>query len=590
MIRRASDTGAPQTLDRSARTVEVVAATTAPVQRGAPDPTGAYSPWFEVLSAKGCDLSRFIGAPVLADHENATDALIGTVVTAKWAGDELMATIRFAQTPRADALLSVVADGTLRGVSIGYSVQSWARAGDQFTATAWTPLEVSLVPIPADMRAGVRAASLRATKDFHMTDTTDTLAAVAAPPGLDHAAEAVLRMRAQEERMTPADLSNAFQSRLAAVHQVQEAPPAYAAPVATVRMAASYDDPRTKAARMVRALAHRVTGGNLPEDAREFRGLSIVAMAAEMLASRGERVNRFDSPATIIARSLTTSDFPNLLANTTQHVLEHHMAVIAGPVREICAVREVSDFRQNTFVRASGMQTLKLLNEAGEIVNLPPSEAGEPYRVRTYAGRVVMTRQALVNDDLGAFDQVKIASGAAASAEAEAFMAMFATNGAGFGPTLSDTVPLYHANHANLATGAFPISAIGAGRAVMRKQKDPGGQIVGPAPAMVLCGPDRETIIEQSLYDGAVAVAQDERPIFSKLRLLVEPRLTGLAAYLFADPAICPTLAFVTLAGTGGVPQVTSIESETHDGVSVKVTHDFAVCPISHIGTARITE
>jgi HK97 family phage prohead protease len=62
--------------------------------------------------------------------------------------------IRLRSNDAAQAVLADIGDGTLRGLSIGYSVAEWkeTRDGDRRirTATRWTPLEVSIVPVPAD--------------------------------------------------------------------------------------------------------------------------------------------------------------------------------------------------------------------------------------------------------------------------------------------------------------------------------------------------------------------------------------------------------------------------------------------------------
>jgi hypothetical protein len=57
----------------------------------------------------------------------------------------------------------MVARGELKGISIGYRVNTWTIISEEdghetWRATRWELLEVSLVPVPADANAGVRAA------------------------------------------------------------------------------------------------------------------------------------------------------------------------------------------------------------------------------------------------------------------------------------------------------------------------------------------------------------------------------------------------------------------------------------------------
>lgn len=62
---------------------------------------------------------------------------------------------------------------------------------------------------------------------------------------------------------------------------------------------------------------------------------------------------------------------------------------------------------------------LEKLNEHGEIKAGTMAEAKEAYRVETYARKIGVTRQVLVNDDLGAFADLSRRMGQAA-AETEA--------------------------------------------------------------------------------------------------------------------------------------------------------------------------
>ena len=151
----------PRTLDAEQRTVEVIFSTGAGVVRR--DWEGQF---LEVLSLEpdAVDLSRAEGMPVLNAHKafdlnSVLGAVRGATVDAKGA----RATIVFSRRPDVDPFFRDVADGILRNVSVGYSVEKWADSTDpqtgQRTRTVlrWTPLEISFVPIAADSGATVRS-------------------------------------------------------------------------------------------------------------------------------------------------------------------------------------------------------------------------------------------------------------------------------------------------------------------------------------------------------------------------------------------------------------------------------------------------
>lgn len=123
----------------------------------------AVERWFgdEVLSHdEGCaDLARLNdAAPVLWNHNR--DDMIGVVEKA-WIGTDKRGycRVRFGTSAKAQELLADVRAGVIRNVSFGYRindlVESKKGGASTFTATRWTPLEVSLVSIPADPTVGL---------------------------------------------------------------------------------------------------------------------------------------------------------------------------------------------------------------------------------------------------------------------------------------------------------------------------------------------------------------------------------------------------------------------------------------------------
>ena len=112
----------------------------------------------EVLSHErgAVDLGRLSdGAPVLFNHDPSR--VIGVVQRA-WIDDEKMrgmVSVKFSRNAFAQEVLTDVADGVLRNVSVGYSINQMEERGDNFVATSWQPYEVSVVGIPADPTIGI---------------------------------------------------------------------------------------------------------------------------------------------------------------------------------------------------------------------------------------------------------------------------------------------------------------------------------------------------------------------------------------------------------------------------------------------------
>lgn len=128
-----------------------------------------YQRWFglEILShADGAvDLTRLNNIGVLLFNHN-TDFVLGRIEQA-WIEDKRgKAVVSFDDDDDAEVIYQKVKSGTLKGVSVRYSVDSWEEviagktSADGFTgpcdiARKWTPLEISIVSVPADATVGV---------------------------------------------------------------------------------------------------------------------------------------------------------------------------------------------------------------------------------------------------------------------------------------------------------------------------------------------------------------------------------------------------------------------------------------------------
>jgi len=255
-----------------------------------------------------------------------------------------------------------------------------------------------------------------------------------------------------------------------------------------------------------------------------------------------------------------------------------------------CAPRTARDFRSFQPTIFSGVSELRELAEGGNITFGPPTERAETAAVKTFARAMRFTRQALVNDDLGALAQVNLLANGVISTEGAEFVRLFAVNGSGFGPNMSDGNPLFIAAHGNVSTGAMGTAGLGAARLVMRGQVDTSGVLIAPTPRYVLVSATNETLAEQTLNQLTVATAENARPVFgNSISMLLEPRLSGVPYVLLADPAEAPIAGFFTLEGSNGLPRISEHETGNFDGLEFKCTHDFAIAPMSWIGAVRST-
>lgn len=584
----------PATIDDAARTVDVVWSTGAGVRRR--DAAGVF---VERLSLEPAhvDLGQFIGGPVLNSHrQDGVDDILGVITAAHVDGRTGHATIRFSE--RAEAVWRDIKAGVLRNVSAGYTVEKWqdARSADGVrvrTAVRWTPKELSLVAIPADAGATTR-------KDEPMP-TTPEIPITPAPPEIPSPAVPVvpeLATRNAEIRklVKAANLEHQVADDLidrgATVDQVRAEllEKLTASPIIVrhqrIELGEQHDAPEKLVTRMAEALHCRVSGTAPTDAARPYMHRRLVDLAGELLESRGERV-RMLSPDAILTRAMhTTGDFATLLTSTGNRVLLAAFEAAPNPLRSLARRTTVSDFRTKTTVKLSEAPKLLEVNEHGEVKHGTRGEAKEAYAIKTFARIFSLSRNAIINDDLGAFGDFGRAAGrAAAETEADVLTALLTAN-SGAGATLDDGDPLFHTDHANVAGSGtiIDVAALSAARLAMRSQKGLDGVTpVNVVPKYLLVSPTKETQAEQVLASLAAATVSTTNPFSGRLEILCEPRLTGNRWWTFADPVAMPVLEYAYLSSAQG-PQMASREGFETLGMEFRVILDFGAGVIDHRG------
>ena len=235
-------------------------------------------------------------------------------------------------------------------------------------------------------------------------------------------------------------------------------------------------------------------------------------------------------------------------------------------------------------MRVNSPARLERVAEGGEFRHGTIDESAESYTLATFGKIISVSRQAMINDDLGAFTQVPGRMGQAAmSFEAAELVALITGN-----PDMSDGVPVFDTDHGNLsaAFGAPSITTLSAARTAMWRQTGLSGQLVGVAPRFILVPPELQTAAEQVVAEINATKIDDANP-FSDLTVIVDPRLTDPEQwYVAADPAQIDGLEYAYLEGAPG-PQIETRAGFEVDGVQIKVRLDFGCGWIDRRGWYR---
>jgi hypothetical protein len=592
------------TVDIEARTAEVVWSTGAGVER-MDFWTGKH--FIEELSLDPAhvDLKRLnAGAPLLNSHlRSDIGDVLGVVEKAWLEGKEARATVRFSTRQEVEPILRDVQAGIIRNVSVGYRVRKYEieeREGQLpiYRAVSWTPMEVSLVPIGADGAAGVRSGEgassscqfIQRREEGEMENENEhevvTRDFGREGRALRQAAIDVHRFSAVEanEFFRGADSLREVRTRLLnSLASRSSANP--------TRSAADLGDGENEIAGRIdlmgEALASRYGGPKPCDAARPFVHMRISDMAKEILHARGIYTTGL-STSTIIERGLhSTSDFPELLTSAGNRFLRQAYNSYQGGITRICKPSTAPDFRaKQRLMISEAPQLLKVL-EGGEFKYGTMAESKQSYSLSTYGRIFSITRQALINDDLGAFaDMVKMFGRTAAEFVAGQLVDLLASN-----PTMPDTVALFDAAHGNLGTtAAISVTSLGEAKKLMRLQKGlDGATPIDATPKYLIVPATKETIAEQYLASIAAAKADDSNPFSGRLELVVDPRLDAYSTtawYLAADPAVIDTIEYSYLEGFEG-PQIVARQGFHIDGVETKCSIDFGAGVLDHRGLLK---
>lgn len=282
----------------------------------------------------------------------------------------------------------------------------------------------------------------------------------------------------------------------------------------------------------------------------EFVGMTLCQLAAESLARAGISVRGLtqDGIARKVLGAHSTSDFPRLLSNQAGKMLRQAYTNFPNTYQQIAYIGQVSDFKAHDRIQIGSFNNLETIPEGGEYKAGTLDESYEVAQADTKGRMIKLTRQMIVNDDLGGLNRRAGLMGRAAARSVNVDFYTFVTSGTGNnGPTSTDTTQYFHADHNNLAgSGAAPSpTTIAAGRTGMRKQKDVGNkETLNILPAVILAPVALEDTI-WTIINSATDVTQanpNKRNYVAdvaRLELVTDPFLDGVSTtawYLFADP------------------------------------------------------
>jgi HK97 family phage prohead protease len=496
----------PSSMDAEKRTVEVVFSTGAPVKRY----DWSIGPYTEMLEVSdNAIISQRLNngsAPVLANHDAYDLNSVLGVVERSWVdGGAAKAVLRFSQDPNSDAVWQKIADGILKSVSVGYrtlkmkDVTPDTSSEKVLMATSWEPLEISIVAIPADPNAQVRASEQENEVDIEQSNQVlKTQEGVRTMTEAEKEQKEKEAAQKREAELTAARMAAAAESAeiMAAVRNaglestmaedfikrgvkadevrkeiIKELAKKQEQVRATPTVEIVRDEKETRKEGIVEAILHRGLGDKLKEkgeklseNGRRFRGMSLMDIARETTGLRDLNISR----EKVLERAfITGSDLKSIVLDASNKALAMGYDEVPPTFEPFVTRADLRDFKKKHIISMGSFPALKKVGEHGEVSRGKLADNGETYKLDSYAVRVAITRQVIYNDDLAVLTQLPNAAGKRArELEADLVYGLITSN-----PAMSDTNLLLSSAHKNVyAAATLNAASFDSASALMRKQ------------------------------------------------------------------------------------------------------------------------
>lgn len=315
---------------------------------------------------------------------------------------------------------------------------------------------------------------------------------------------------------------------------------------------------------------------------------------AQVLAQRALSV-----PAVMLQRAIfshTTSDFSNLLAGTSDKSLARGYNEANESYQRWTQTVTLSSFRQTAFPVLSTFSDLDQIPDTGEFTYGSFSDKQELLTLKAFGKLFSIGRQALINDDLGAFTRVPQYMGRAAARKVGDLVYANLTSP----PTMNETstVLFSAATHSNQSAsgGAISTTTLDAATTAMGTQTDPGGATLNIEPAYLIVPKAVETTArvqmasEKDPAEGATTSFDAPNPFRNRFEVISDARLdaSSTTAWFLAASRSGPvdTIAVGWLNGI----QRPRLEQETGfevDGIAYKVAIDAVAGPLDYRGVYK---
>jgi hypothetical protein len=300
-----------------------------------------------------------------------------------------------------------------------------------------------------------------------------------------------------------------------------------------------------------------------------------------------------------IRAAFSTTSLGNILSNVANKQLLKGYKSVASVAKMLARRASLSDFKESSRMRLVAGGSFEALNEHGKLAHGSLTDDKYTNKLDTKGMIITLTRQAIMNDDLGSFTDLfsELGRKSALAIEKEFFTLLLSLSTSYFS-TASKM-----ANYITGADSAFSYDSLTSLIGKMRNQTDPNGDPIMATPKYLLVPTELEFKAKQ-LLGSAELLAKGStdkenvataNPLRNSLEVVSSSYLSNsnfsgystTAFYLFADPADICAFEIGYLNGK----ETPTIEQGSVDfdelGKSFRAYHDFGIKEQDYRGAAK---
>jgi hypothetical protein len=294
--------------------------------------------------------------------------------------------------------------------------------------------------------------------------------------------------------------------------------------------------------------------------------------------------------------AFSSATLPGIFSNVANKSLLEGFFSVDTEWKKIVKLGSVTNFHRYTRYRMNAAFEFDKVGADGELKHGQLGEEHYTQQIDTYGKMFALTRQMIINDDLGALSDIPRYIGVASADKINDLVWQTFLES-----KTSDGKELFHANHKNLIMANLDVEGLTAAELAFALQERKKGRPMGVQPKYILVPISlkvkAEILMKSLTLDGATVLSGTVNPHAGKFEIVASSYLqaSGFSGssdknwYLLADPNRLPVLELAFLSGKQN-PTIERADADFNTlGVQFRGFHDFGVSPQDYRGVLKVT-